>query len=91
MSASRPSVLSAAGANSHPPVTFGKPEASRPVAPSYACRSPSPVPATTWEAGLPGSTLAMVELERNWKSSVIRGYAGAGAPLAASQAPIRWL
>ena len=34
MSAMRPSSENAAGANSQPPVTFGKPVASSPVTPS---------------------------------------------------------
>ena len=85
MSAMRPSSENAAGANSQPPVTFGKPgdvEAGRAVvgvqeAEARCRRRPG------WSVE-PESTLAMSEAERNWKSSVIRGKAGSGAPVVAS-------
>ena len=41
--------------------------------------------------GLEGATLAIVDADRNWKSSVTVGQAGNGAPVRASNAPIRWL
>src|SRR3954469_4976090 len=91
MPAMRPSSLSVAGEKSQPPVVFGKPGTSCPVAPSYACKRPRPVPASTWFVGDPGTTFAIVELDRNWEAWRIGGKPARASPVAESQAPIRWL
>ena len=84
MSAMRPSSESAAGAKSQPPVTFGKPGDVEAGGAVVGVQQAEAGAGDTWLVGRAGSTLAMSEEERNWKSSVIRGKAGSGAPVCAS-------
>ena len=66
MSAIRPSSENAAGANSQPPVTFGKPGDVAPGRAVVGVQQAEPGAGDDLVASSAGSTLAMSEADRNW-------------------------